>query len=148
MAQTKGRVTMGNAAGKRGGAGRMNKEVDACAKSPSRVSAGEKLFMDFIAQDYLPHVRQVLEPATAWSEEVRATALVWEFGGLALASITSGKVEAFKIRTAEKCPLATANLYLALAKRIFSKAVEWGYLAENPSARVLEFRPEAVAVAV
>lgn len=82
-----------------------------------------RLFMDFVSEEYLPHVRATQDPASAWADEARATALVWEFGDLPLARITDERVEAFRTKNAGASP-AVVELYLTLLNRILARAAE------------------------
>ncbi len=92
-------------------------------------SSDMKLFMDFVSEDYLPWLRANADTQTAWSEEVRATALVWEFGDLTLPEITDDRVQAFRARNDGRTPVAIVELYVLLLGRILAKAGEWGSLS-------------------
>lgn len=98
-------------------------------------TADGRLFMDFVSEEYLPHVRATQEPASAWADEARATALVWEFGGLTVPEITDERVEAFRARNAG-VPPAVVELYLTLLNRILAKAAERDRFSElEPAGR-------------
>jgi len=64
------------------------------------------------------------------------------FGNCTLASITPQKVEEYKASRKGFVKEATINRELACLKTIFSKAVEWGYVRDNPVKRVRFFREE------
>lgn len=98
----------------------------------SAVDAADCLFMDFVSQVYLPRVRASGDAAVVWAEEVRATALVWEFGDLPLSAIDEDRVQAFRAKNNGKTPVAIVELYVALLDRMLAKAAEWGYLASAP----------------
>lgn len=94
------------------------------------------LFMDFVGEEYLPHLRRTVPAGAAWRDAARAQALIWEFGGLTLDAITPEAVAAGRDAWGARTPAPVANLYLALLARILSRAVACGLLPRNPAAAV------------
>jgi len=62
------------------------------------------------------------------------------FGDRPLEEITPQLIEQFRANRLEKRNArATVNRYMALLKRMFSLAIEWGFVTSNPAQRVRQF---------
>ena len=67
-----------------------------------------------------------------------------EFGGKNIGDITTWQIEKFKTERKKEIKPASVNRELALLKHLFSKAVEWGKLKENPANKKVKFFKGAV----
>lgn len=73
-------------------------------------------------------------------DDYRLKVLKCFFGDYPLGEITPQLIEQFRASRLElKNAKATVNRYLALLKRMFSLAVEWGFSNSNPAQRVRKF---------
>ena len=67
-----------------------------------------------------------------------------EFESKNIQDITTWQIEKYKTKRREKFKPATVNRELALLKHMFSKAVEWKRLKENPANKTVKFLKGAV----
>lgn len=67
------------------------------------------------------------------------TALESEFGTIPLATLTSFRIERWKVERRKSVAPATVNRELTLLKAMLGKAVQWGMLDTNPAAAVKPF---------
>jgi integrase len=100
-----------------------------------RTRPGERTFSDLMTE--------YLDRGSRWSESSRRSnastvrKLVEEFGDTALSKLDRAAVEGYLARRrGEGWSKASRNRYLACVKVVLSKAVEWGYLRQNPAAGV------------
>ena len=71
----------------------------------------------------------------------RVDHLCSEFGTLRLSEITQQMIEKFQARRLEEVKPATVNRHIAAFKNIYTKAIQWGYVLENP-ARLVKLSKE------
>ena len=95
-------------------------------------------FMDFAAL-YIESYAKVNK--RSWKDDVSAVgALKRYFGSSYLSEIRVFDIESFKAaRLKEGVSKARVNRNLTILKKMFSKAVDWEYLKENPAQRVKRF---------
>lgn len=100
-------------------------------------------FEDF-AKEYLEWAKN---NHRSWErmDAVCVRALLNCFKGKRLHEITPWLIEKFKLKRKEEVKPATINRELAVLSSIFSRAIEWGKLAEHPmkGGRVKKFREES-----
>lgn len=99
------------------------------------------VFADYI-REYLQYSKANKGKGTYQTDCSIAKRLVRNFGESYLFQITAKQIEQYKNRTAEEIQKNTVNRELAVIKHLFRKAVEWGYLAENPATSVKAFKKE------
>jgi integrase len=91
---------------------------------------------DEFKDEYLKHV----------GEDTRVDLAFTVFQDIAepdrLDSITTRMVDRFKTKRAESCAESTVNRDLAVIKHALNVAVEWGYIKDNPAAKVRLFKIE------
>jgi integrase len=97
-------------------------------------------FKDFVDKYYLKNVEAERRKRS------RLDILKREFGEKIVQEITPFQVERYKMSRKESLKPATVNRELALIKHVFSKAVEYGMLKENPAKKVKLLKGEAVRV--
>jgi len=69
-----------------------------------------------------------------------------EFEGKHIHEITTWQIEKFKVKRRESLEAGSVNRELALIKHLFSKAVEWKKIKENPAKIVKRFKGETKRV--
>lgn len=92
------------------------------------------LFADF-AQEYLIFARGTKAPSTYAGNIREMQRLVRTFDGY-LSKLTTAQIEKYKVTRSQGVAPATVNRELALLKHMLTKAVEWGYLKNNPAKSV------------
>ncbi|MGA2466853.1 MAG: tyrosine-type recombinase/integrase [Thermodesulfobacteriota bacterium] len=100
-------------------------------------------FHDF-AKEYLQWAKANKKPSTYLRDLYTMRIFDKEFGRKKIQDITTRQIERYKAKRKEKWKAATVNRELALLKHIFSKAVEWKILGENPANRTVKFLKGAV----
>ncbi len=88
------------------------------------------------AQEYLAFSKVEKAPSNFQRESYKTRSLLKVFGGIELKDITPVYIEQYKQALSAKSKPATVNRQLALLKHMLTKAVDWGYLKENPSRSV------------
>ncbi len=84
------------------------------------------------AEEYLTYARANKAPMSVRRDLIRLVPLTAAFGGY-LSEITTKGVQDYKAKRLETVKPATVNKELALLKDMFSKAIEWGYVKQNPA---------------
>lgn len=77
----------------------------------------------------------------SWKQDVYCLGILGKFfGSSCLREINSFKIERFKaVRLNERISKSRVNRYLALLKKMFNLAIDWGYLEENSMRKVKLF---------
>ncbi len=114
------------------------------ANRKSRVTTTKQrlLFATFVQTQYWPSVSATL--SSVWAETVEQyhlPVLIDAFGASALTAIAPEQIECWwgTLRRGSLAA-ATANKLLVRLSHVFKKAVEWGYLAENPTRAIRKAR--------
>lgn len=102
-------------------------------KNHPHVASGALLFADLVKM-YLESV----VPALRWRRHVEAILreLTAEFGTRRLSELTSREVEAYRSARLRRLKPATLNRHVAVLRRLFNLAIDWGVAEQNPCARV------------
>lgn len=100
-------------------------------------------FYDF-AKEYLPWAKANKKPSSYSRDLYTMRIFDKEFEGKNIQDITTWQIEKYKTERKKQYKPATVNRELALLKHMFSKAVEWGKLKENPANRSVKFFKGAV----
>lgn len=97
-------------------------------------------FYDF-CKEYLRWAKVNKAPNTYESEVVFLRKLEKEFEGKTLEQITQASIDKWKTKIKEEgLADGSVNRGLALVKIMFNKAIEWGWLKENPAKKVKFFK--------
>jgi integrase len=91
----------------------------------------EIMFVEF-AEEYLRFARGTEAPSTYAGNVKEMQRLLRSFESY-LSKLTTAQIEKYKITRGEGVTPATVNRELALLKHMLTKAVEWGYLKNNPA---------------
>jgi hypothetical protein len=97
-------------------------------------------FKDFVARYYLKNVEADRRLKS------RLKQLNKEFGDSVIQEINTFQVERYKIKRRESLKPASVNRELALIKHVFSKAVEYGTMKDNPAKKAKLLKGEAARV--
>jgi integrase len=92
-------------------------------------------FHDF-AKEYLQWSKANKKASTYVRDLSTVRTLDEEFGSKNIQDITTWQIEKYKAARKEKLKPASVNREMAVLKHIFSKAIEWGKIKENPSRKV------------
>ena len=98
-------------------------------------------FHDF-AKEYLQWAKANKKPYTYSRDLYAMRRFEKEFQGKTIQEITTWQIEKWKSKRKETLVAASVNRELALLKHLFSKAVEWRRLKENPARDVKRFKGE------
>lgn len=102
-------------------------------------------FHDF-GKEYLQWSKANKKPSTSIRDVYTMKIYDGEFEGKNIQEITTWQIEKWKSKAKEKIKVASVNRQLALLKHVFSKAVEWGKLKENPAKPVKFLKGEVKRV--
>ena len=89
-------------------------------------------FHDF-AKEYLQWAKANKKPSTCLRDLYTMRIFDREFGCKKIQDITTRQIERYQTKRRELFKAATVNRELALLKHLFSKAIEWKILRENPA---------------
>ncbi len=103
------------------------------------IQKNEKIKFEEMAKTYL-EAHSKLNKRSFRRDETIIKNLLPFFGGRWLFEITSLDVENYKRKRKEQVATATVNREFACLRHIFTKAIEWDKLRENPAAKVKLFR--------
>jgi integrase len=92
-------------------------------------------FHDF-AKEYLQWDKANKKPSTYSRDLYTMRIFDKEFEGKNIQELTTWQIEKYKTKRKEKFNCATVNRELAVLKHMFTKAIEWGKLKENPAKKV------------
>lgn len=93
------------------------------------------LLKDFV-KDYLEYSSANKTYESHRRDKTSLKNLIPVFGDLYLFKITTQMIEHYKSRRLNKVEPATVNRELSCLKHIYTKAIEWGYVKENPARKV------------
>ena len=95
--------------------------------------------LDVFSVEYLEHAKKTKK---TWKKDQTLLNLriLPKLGRCRLDTITSRQVETLHNDVKHECSPATANRHLALIKRMFSLAMQWGYMTENPAQKIKTFK--------
>ena len=96
-------------------------------------------FHDF-AKQYLQWAKANKKPSSYERDFYTMRIFDREFEAKNIQDVTTWQVEKYKLKRKEQFKPATCNREMALLKHIFSKAVEWGKMKENPAKKVKFFK--------
>lgn len=102
-------------------------------------------FYDF-AKEYLQWAKTNKKPSSYQREISRMRVLSKEFETKAIQAITTWDIERYKAKRKEEVKPASVNRDLALLKHMYSMAIEWGKLKENPAKKVKLLKGEVKRV--
>ena len=94
------------------------------------------------AKDYLKWGKANKKKSTCIRDSSIMGRLDMEFGGKDIQDITAWQIEKWKSKRSEKLKPGSVNRELALLKHIFSKAIEWKRIKENPAQKVKRLKGE------
>jgi integrase len=98
---------------------------------------------EVMARDYLQYYRANRQPKSVERHEMAYQALKPTFAGKRLADITPFMIERYKqTRKAQGRSEVTINRELAFLKNLFTQAITWGKVTENPVKQVRLFRED------
>ncbi len=92
------------------------------------------------AKEYLTWAKANKKPSSYGRDLYTMRIFDREFEAKNIQDITTWQVEKYKVKRKEQFKPATVNREMALLKHMFSKAVEWGKMKENPATRGHFFR--------
>jgi len=92
----------------------------------------KKVIVEELAEQYLAYSKANKAGSTQRRDRFSVAQLTSVFAGKYLFEITPRMVEKYKAERLEKVAPATVNRELACLKHMYTKAIEWGYVKENP----------------
>ncbi len=98
------------------------------------------------AKEYLQWSKATKKASTYNREISFMKQLEKEFEGKTIQEITTWQIDKWKVKRKDELKPASVNRELGLLKNMFSKAVEWGKLNENPSRKVKRLKGEVKRV--
>ncbi len=102
-------------------------------------------FYDFV-KEYLQWVKTNKKPSSYDRELSMMRQLNKEFETKSIQEITAWGIEKWKAKKKEEVKPATVNRELALLKHMYTKAIEWGKVKENPTKKVKLLKGEVKRV--
>lgn len=109
---------------------------------PDKQKAPDPIKFHEFAKDYVKWARANKKASTVIKDISIMRGLDKEFEGRHINEITTWNIEKWKAKKKEKLKPASVNRELALLKHLFSKAVEWRKLKENPAKMVKRMKGE------
>jgi len=92
----------------------------------------KKITLAQFAEEYLAYARANKAPMSVRRDLISLVPLTTAFPAY-VSEITTKAIEEYKARRLETVKPATINKELALLKHMFTKAIEWGYVKQNPA---------------
>jgi integrase len=92
----------------------------------------KKITLAQFAEDYIAYAKANKAPMSLRRDLISLVPLTTAFRGY-VSEITTKAIEEYKARRLETVKPATVNKELALLKHMFTKAIEWGYVKQNPA---------------
>lgn len=102
-------------------------------------ASASRTFVEF-AKEYLDFLKAEMTTANFQRESYKVKTLVEAFGNSTLDSITTIQIEQYKLQRRTKVKPASVNREIELLKRMFSRAIDWGYTNRNPARKVKLFK--------
>ena len=91
-------------------------------------------FFDF-AKEYLEFAKSTKAQST-YAGNVREMQRLLRAFDVYLSGLTTALIEKYKVKRSQEIKAGTVNWELALLKHMLTKAVDWGYLKQNPAKTV------------
>jgi integrase len=91
-------------------------------------------FFDF-AKEYLEFAKSTKAQST-YAGNVREMQRLLRAFDVYLSGLTTALIEKYKVQRSQEIKAGTVNWELALLKHMLTKAVDWGYLKQNPAKTV------------
>lgn len=110
-----------------------------------RKDPGPVKFYDF-AKEYLQWAKANKKPSSYDRELSRMRQVNTEFESKTLREITTWQIEKYKAKRKEEIKPASVNREIALLKHMFTKAIEWSKVKENPAKKVKLLKGEVKRV--
>jgi len=119
----------------------QTKVAQCFAKEHPHIAKTEKIRFPKFVEMYLENYAKVNK--RSWKDDFyRLRKFIELFGNVQLHEISPFEIEKFKLaKLSDDLSKSTVNRYLAILKRMFNVAIDWGYAKENPVKRV-KFYPE------
>ena len=96
-------------------------------------------FEVFATDLYLPHAKANKRSANSDESKLRLYSIP-AFGDRDLSSIITQSIQQYQNKLLIKLMPATATRHFSLLHRMFSLAIQWGYLDKNPCANINKFQ--------
>ena len=116
-----------------------HKATVALGEDPKQVRNDKLTFAEFALNQYLPHAKVNKRSANSDESKLRLY-LIPAFGDRDLSSITTQSIQQYQNKLLIKLAPATANRHFSLLHRMFTLAIQWGYLDKNPCSNVNKFQ--------
>ncbi|MBD3285296.1 tyrosine-type recombinase/integrase [candidate division WOR-3 bacterium] len=110
------------------------------AEETNGIPASAPRSFDEFAKEYLDFLKAEMTPENYQRESYKVNTLVKSFRDSTLDGITTIQIEQFKLSRRKKVKPASVNREIALLKRMFSRAKDWGYTDKNPASKVKLFK--------
>ncbi|MBN2379042.1 site-specific integrase [candidate division WOR-3 bacterium] len=120
---------------------KLGKIVDNVAFNDA-LSINDKRVTTFsgLKSEYVPYAKDNKATSTSEREKYTMRTLSRAFGSRKLKEITVHEIERFMQRRRKDVKPESVNRELALLRHMLTKAVDWGYLKENPGKKVRPFK--------
>ncbi len=109
---------------------------------PEKVKPPEPITFHDFAKEYLQWARVNKKPSSVQRDICSLRALGAEFETKTIQEITAWAIEKYKAKRKANVKPATLNREIALIKHLYTKAIEWGRMKENPAKKVKLLRGE------
>ena len=116
------------------------KDVSEEALYDSTKPKDRPLTLSGLVSEYTEYSKAHKEFSTHSKEESKMKHILEAFGNRKLSQITPRDIERYMERRKQTAKPATANREFSLFRHMLSKAVDWGYLKDNPAKRVKPFK--------
>lgn len=104
-------------------------------KATQETSRGPITFAEY-TEEYIPYAKANKAEKTATEEIIKLKRILEALGKRKLSEITTREIESYLLRRGKNVGNATVARDLALIRFMFRKAVEWGYIKENPAQKI------------
>ena len=102
-------------------------------------ASAPKTFIEF-SQEYQTFIKAEMVPENYLRVSYKVGTIVKYFGNETLDAITTIMIEQYKLQRRSEVKPASVNREIALLKRMFSRAIDWGYASKNPVRKVKLFK--------
>ncbi len=129
--------------------GRSKKIADlALKKVELEIARGEflgvvepkKVLFDKLCEEYLIFSKANKASSSYERDQLSIKHWLQAFHGKLMTEVSSYELESYKNRRRDEVAPATVNRELSCIKHMFNKAVQWGYLTDNPIRNVTKFK--------
>lgn len=111
-------------------------EVKIAKKEHLGIHDSNKILLSSFANKYLEYSKANKTPQTYRRDIINLDHLNAFFDNHYLHEITPEKIEKYKSERLEKVKPASVNREVATLKNLYTKAIEWGYVRDNPAKKV------------